>query len=188
MTQITPELIKEVHKHSDVIVSESELMAAFDRLALALTDDFSESNPIFVCCMNGGLFSTSEVLKRLSFPLQIDYVHATRYRKNKDGSINWIKTPNINPEGRVVILVDDILDGGVTLAEVKKYYQNKKVKAVKTLVTLDKRAPREASGLEKCDYKGLSIENRYVYGLGLDYHGYLRNIPAIHAVHPKHMI
>lgn len=189
MTKITPNFIKEVHAESDILISESELAKAFDAIGDKLNKDLSNRNPIFVCCMNGGLMTTSEVVKRLVMPLQIDYVHASRYKHDyAGGKLNWIKAPNLDFKGRAVVLLDDILDGGITLAEIKKFYLAGGAAEVLTVVMLDKITDREHEGLHVADYVGLRVEDRYVYGFGLDYHGYLRNVPAIYAVAEHHMI
>ncbi len=190
MAKITPSFIREVFDASSEIVSQSVLEGSFDTLANEVTTRHRKDNPIAVCVMNGGLFITSEIVKRLSFPLQVDYIHASRYRNEYTGSqtLNWVKTPNIDPRGRTVILFDDILDGGLTLAEVKRYYEDRGAAKVLTAVMLDKDAPREKGGLIQADYAGLKVENKFLFGFGLDYHGYLRNVPAIHAVDKKHMI
>ncbi|MDA7742345.1 hypoxanthine-guanine phosphoribosyltransferase [Francisellaceae bacterium] len=189
MAEITPNFIKEVHAESDILISESELNLAFDNVAKQLNIDLADKNPIFVCCMNGGLMFTSEIVKRLTMPLQIDYVHASRYRNDYEGGkLNWIKEHNIDFKDRTVVLLDDILDGGITLAEIKKFYEAGGAGEVLTTVMLDKITDREHAGLKSADYVGLPVEDLYVYGFGLDYHGYLRNVPAIYAVAKHHMI
>ncbi|MFZ9034673.1 MAG: hypoxanthine-guanine phosphoribosyltransferase [Francisellaceae bacterium] len=190
MADITPGFIKEVFDASRVLVDKSTLEGSFDTLAKKISTEQKKENPIAVCVMNGGLFITSEIVKRLLFPLQVDYIHASRYRNEYTGSqtLNWVKTPNIDPKGRTVVLFDDVLDGGLTLAEVKRYYEDRGALKVLTAVMLDKKAPREKGGLAVADYAGLEIENEFVFGFGLDYHGYLRNCPEIRAVAKKHMI
>ena len=190
MANITPEFIKEVFDKSSVFVTQDQLEQSFDALASEIEGKHKKDNPIAVCVMNGGLFIASEIVKRLRFPLQVDYIHASRYRNEYSGSqtLNWVKTPNIDPTGRVVILFDDILDGGLTLAEVRRYYQDRGAKKVLTAAMLDKKAPREKGGLLQADYYGVEVENEFLFGFGLDYHGYLRNVPAIHAVAKEHMI
>ncbi|WP_116964104.1 hypoxanthine-guanine phosphoribosyltransferase [Fastidiosibacter lacustris] len=190
MPQITPHFIKEVFDASNVVVSKEELELAFGKLANGITQAHIKDNPIAVCVMNGGLFITSEIVKRLRFPLQVDYIHASRYGNEYTGTsmLNWVKTPNIDPLGRTVILFDDILDGGLTLSEVKRYYEDRGAARVLTAVMLDKKAPREKGGLLKTDYCGTEVENEWVFGFGLDYYGYMRNVPEIRAVDKKHMI
>lgn len=190
MSKITPTFIKEVFDSSRVIVSQQLLEVSFQKVAAEITQKHIKDNPIAVCVMNGALFITSEIVKRLSFPLQVDYIHASRYGNKYTGAniLNWVKTPNINPQGRTVILFDDILDGGLTLSEVKRYYEDRGSLNVLTTVMLDKKAPRDKGGLLKADYYGIEVENKFLFGFGLDYHGYMRNVPEIRAVNAKHMI
>ncbi|WP_119328599.1 hypoxanthine-guanine phosphoribosyltransferase [Cysteiniphilum halobium] len=190
MSKITPSFIKEVFDASRVIVSQEALEVSFEKVATEIKQKHIKDNPIAVCVMNGGLFITSEIVKRLNFPLQVDYIHASRYGNEYTGTnmLNWVKTPNINPQGRTVILFDDILDGGLTLSEVKRYYEDRDALNVLTAVMLDKQAPRDKGGLIKADYYGLEVENEFLFGFGLDYHGYMRNVPEIRAVAAKHMI
>jgi hypoxanthine phosphoribosyltransferase len=186
---INPSFIKNVIKRSQIFVTQSQLSSACKRLAREITISHHHHNPIVVCIMNGGLFVTSEVLKYLSFPLQVDYAHISRYQSKFNGSdiISWIKLPNINPEGRNVILFDDVLDGGLTLAQVKQYYKKCGAKGVFTVVMLDKQCTRTKCGLAKADYFGIKVEDEFLFGFGLDYHGYLRNMPSIHATSSSHI-
>lgn len=190
MLKITPDVIKEVFATSRVIVSQELLEEYFEKVSAEITQRHIKDNPIAICVMNGGLFITSEIVKRLRFPLQVDYVHASRYGNEYTGAnmLNWVKTPNINPDGRTVILFDDILDGGLTLSEVKRYYEDRGAINVFTAVMLDKKVRRDKGGLLKADYYGFEVANEFLFGFGLDYHGYMRNVPEIRAVNFKHMI
>ena len=187
---ITPDFIKKVFDNSNILINREELEKIFTKISLDITDRHKKDNPIIVCLMKGGLFITSEISKRLHFPLQIDYVHASRYNNAYHGSdkINWIKEPHINPSDRTVILFDDILDQGLTLAAVKKYYETQNTKEILTAVMLDKKVERKNNGLLKADYTGVEVGNQFLFGFGLDYHGYLRNTPSIHAVPKKYLI
>lgn len=187
--EITPEFIREVQAKATLLLSREQLMAAFDRMAVEMTEKLADKNPLFLVVMNGGLFCASEMLLRLNFPLQMDYVQATRYCGKTHGStIQWKKEPGQSVKDRVIVIVDDILDGGLTLQAVIDYCYGEGAKEVYTAVMLDKPDARMVDVLKKADFTGLAIENKYVYGFGLDYHEYLRNIPAIYAVAPEHMI
>lgn len=190
MSKITPDFIRKVFNSSRIIVSRQVLENSFEKVANEITQKHMKDNPIAVCVMNGGLFITSEIVKRLHFPLQVDYIHASRYGDKYRGAniLDWLKKPSINPKVRTVILFDDILDGGLTLPEIKRYYQNRGALNVLTAVMLDKKAPRDKGGLVRADYYGVKVENRFLFGFGLDYHGYMRNVPEIRAVDAKYMI
>ncbi len=186
---MSPEFVKEVHQHAKLLITPSQISHAYDQMAEAITRDLQDENPIFVCLMNGGLFATAELTKRLNFPLQIDYVQASRYGNNYQGDqLTWIKSPNINPQNRTVVICDDILDGGITLGESVRYFESLGAGRIITAVLLDKQVNRASNGLREAGYAGLTIGDYFVYGCGLDYHGYFRNVPAIYAVDPKHMI
>lgn len=187
--EVTPAFIREVQAKARLLISRAEIMAAFDRLAIEMKAKLADKNPLFLVVMNGGLFCASEMLLRLDFPLQMDYVQATRYSGTTHGStIQWKKEPGQSVKDRVIVIVDDILDGGLTLQAVIDYCYGEGAKEVYTAVMLDKPTARMPNVLKRADFTGLAIENKYVYGFGLDYHEYLRNIPEIYAVAEQHMI
>jgi hypoxanthine phosphoribosyltransferase len=158
---------------------------AIHKMAAAITAQLSESNPIVMCIMNGGLITTGKLVTELNFPLQIDYLHATRYRNTTSGhDLNWIKYPSLPLTGRTVLIVDDILDEGATLAAVIQYCKEQKAARVCSAVLTDKKHTRKVSDV-KADFVGLEIEDAYVFGYGLDYKGYLRNAPGIFAIDPS---
>ena len=190
LKNIKPKYIQDVFENSRIIKTAEDLTRSFDVVAENITADLKKENPIVVSLMNGGVFITCEIMKRLCFPLQYDYIDVRRYNNNYKGNlkVTWSKSPNIDPRNRTVILFDDILDGGITLSVVKKYYEGKGAKKTLTAVMFDKNTPREIGGLENADYVGLQVENEFLFGFGLDYHGYLRNVPSINAVSKKYMI
>lgn len=188
MQTITPEFIREVQKRATLLVSKETIDAAFIRLAHEVTQVLEHANPVVITLMSGGLFTTSELCLRLNFPLEMDYIHATRYDGKTSGhEIKWRKEPSVNLHNRNVLLVDDILDGGITLKHARDYCEGKGAQAVYTLALLDKVSARLPEGLKKADFTGLEVPNEYVFGYGLDYHNYLRNVPGIYAVAKEHM-
>lgn len=181
--------VKAVYETAELIASKAEVMAGLDRMAVKMRAELAELDPIFLCVMNGGLIAMSELLLRLDFPLQYDYIHVSRYHGETSGSssIHWKHEPFISLEDRVVVVVDDILDGGVTLAAIVDYCESMKSRKVYTAVMIDKPEGREANGLQKADFVGINIPNRFIFGLGLDYHNYLRNAPGIFAVADRYL-
>jgi hypoxanthine phosphoribosyltransferase len=171
-----------MHPEADLLHSESEINAAYDRLAAALERDYFDKNPLILCVMVGGLFTTSEVLKRVSFPLQLDYLHATRYRGETSGSdLVWKVHPSFSLAGRHVLIIDDILDEGPTLAAIQKQLRAEAPASLKTLVLCEKVHSRKDPAAS-ADYIGLQVEDRYVFGCGMDCREYGRQLPAIYAV------
>jgi hypoxanthine phosphoribosyltransferase len=173
--------LNRVLQNATCLLSHDELMKAFDTLAEKINVVLKEENPILLTVMNGALMTSSELAKRLNFPLEMDYVHATRYRGEfAGGAIHWLHEPNSSLKDRTVLVVDDILDGGITLAEIVAYCNNHGAKKVYTAVMLDKYQKRVPNGLQKADFVGIEIEDHFVFGFGLDYQGYWRNTNAIY--------
>lgn len=167
---------------ADCLATAEEVNKAFDTMAKAITKEFKTSLPVVYCIMNGGLFTTSELLKRLNFPLEVDYLQASRYRRQTEaGQLHWRVEPEVAVKGRSVLLIDDILDEGATLAAIAEFCLEQGAKTVKSAVLVDKQHQRKAIAGFKADFTGLEIEDRYLFGCGMDYQGYLRNLPAIYA-------
>lgn len=176
------ERIQKVAQDADCLASAAAVSQALDAMAVAVTQRFAQSLPLVYCVMNGGVFTTSELLKRLKFPLEIDYIHATRYRrKTQAGDLHWRLEPEIAMKGRSVLVVDDVLDEGATLAAIKDFCLAEGALEVACAVLVDKQHNRKASDSFKAEFTGLEIEDRYLFGCGMDYQGYLRNLPAIYA-------
>jgi hypoxanthine phosphoribosyltransferase len=149
-------------------------------MASAIARKLTGQNPLLICVMNGGVVLYGKLLGRLNFPLQCDYIHATRYREQLAGSeLHWIAGPHADPAGRTVVLVDDILDEGMTLEALVRYYHERGAAAVYSAVLTVK--DRNRSTDIKADFTGLTVPDRYVFGYGMDYKGYLRNAPGIYA-------
>jgi hypoxanthine phosphoribosyltransferase len=181
-----PKDIREVFKRATQVFSKEEIERALDKMAKEISERFSDSDPIFLCVVIGGIVPLGNLLPRLDFPLEVDYIHVTRYQgKNCGEEIIWKARPARCLKDRVIIIVDDILDGGLTLSAIIDYCREQQAKEVYTAVLLDKQKPREKGGLEKADIHGLVIDDRFVFGYGLDYKEYLRNAPGIYVADPK---
>lgn len=181
MSTTTPEDAQRVYDEADRLFAEADVEAALGRMAADITARMAGENPLLLCVLTGGVVAMGKLLTRLDFPLQIDYVHATRYRgATAGGQLHWIVRPATPLQGRTVLLIDDILDEGITLAEVIKECHNQGAKAVYSAALVEKHHDRK-NGLE-ADFVGLEVPDRYVFGYGMDYKSYLRNAPGIFAV------
>lgn len=175
------ETIKQVEAESDCLSDAKQLNDVLDIVAKNITDDLADENPLVLCVMTGGVIPTGHLVTRLSFPLQLDYIHATRYRgETSGGELHWIQEPSISLKDRTVLIIDDIFDEGITLYEIAKYCEAKGAATVKSMVLVNKVHDRKAD--YQPDYVGIDIEDRYLFGFGMDYKNYLRNVNAIHAV------
>lgn len=172
-----------VFEEADCLHTEAEVQVAIDRMAGAITARLATSNPVLFCVMNGGLILTGQLLPRLRFPLQAEYLHATRYRQETTGGIlEWKVPPSVDIRGRTVLIVDDILDEGTTLAAIVDYCSKQGAAEVLTAVLVDKQHERKARPGLRGDFTGLEVEDRFLFGYGMDYKGYWRNAPGIFAV------
>jgi hypoxanthine phosphoribosyltransferase len=172
--------IKQVSASAELIYSETQVEAALDDMATAISSALANSNPLVLCVLNGGIVVMGKLLTRLAFPLNIDAINATRYQnQTSGGTVRWLVKPETPLTNRTVLVVDDILDEGITLAEIKDYCLGRGAEAVYTAVLLDKDLGKVKP--IHADFVGLTVENRYLFGYGMDYKGYLRNAAGIFA-------
>ena len=182
-----PAEIKQVLATATCIYSREQVEDALDQMAQQMQNNLADTNPILLCVVLGGMVPLGNLLPRLDFPLEIDYVHATRYCGETSGSeLIWKAEPSGDLQGRTVVIVDDILDGGVTLQAICDYCQQHGAAQVQTAVLVDKLVARQPGGTAKADYTGLTVGDDYVFGYGMDYHEYLRNAPGIYKVAAKY--
>lgn len=175
--------IETILAKAEQLYTERQILDAIDEMAAEISQQLQDKQPICLSVMIGGLIPTGQLLPRLDFPLELDYIHATRYKKaTTGGDLDWIKYPSINLENRTILVIDDILDEGLTLQAIVKYCLEAGAKEVFTAVLVEKDLEQRA-GLQKADFTGLIVPNRYVFGYGMDYQGQLRYVPGIYAVH-----
>ncbi len=184
MSAVSLEHIKEVKRTAECLHNAKAVAKAFDKMALQITETLGDKNPLLISLMNGGLIASGQLLLRLDFVLQVDFIHASRYREKTAGGtrLNWLVKPHQLLKDRHVLLIDDILDEGMTLYEVAQFCKREGAKQVYTAVLVDKKHNRRQPPGFTADYTGLEIEDRYVFGCGMDYRGYLRNANGIYAV------
>jgi hypoxanthine phosphoribosyltransferase len=174
--------VQQVLKDADILYTRTEVEIALDRMAAEITVTLANKNPLILCLMIGAVIPVGILIPKLNFPLELDYVHATRYKRDtKGGHIEWLKKPSKELNGRIVLLLDDILDEGFTLSALIDECKKNNAAEIYTAVLVDKQVNRTRS-LIKADFTGLNVPDRYVFGYGMDYKGYLRNVPGIYAV------
>jgi len=176
-----PVEITRVFDESEELLSHSDVQAAIDRLADQLNAQVSDKDPVVLCVMNGGLVFTGELMRRIRFLHQLDYVHATRYRGDTVGrEIVWHARPSIDLRDRTVVVLDDILDEGYTLDAIIKDCYSSGASKVISAVLVEKQHSRRCD--VEANFVGLKVPDRYEFGYGMDYKGYLRNSMGIYAV------
>ena len=173
---------EQVLSEADLLYTAAEVDAAIEKMAQDITKVLCDKNPIVLCLMVGAVIPVGKLLPLLQFPLQLEYVHASRYRgKTSGGEIHWIKKPDIDMKNRNVLIVDDILDEGITLTSIKEACQKAGAQNIYTAVLVDKQIEKQRD-ITSADFTGLTVPDRYVFGCGMDYKDYLRNCPGIYAV------
>lgn len=179
MTQVSP---RQLLDQSEVLFSEADVAAAIQQLAAEVSNVLADSEPLVLCVMSGATVFAGQLLPLLGFPLEFDYVQASRYHNRTTGGddVVWKMSPGENVRGRTLLLLDDILDEGHTLAAVRKKCLEAGAARVLIAVLTEKETGHEKP--VRADFVGLAVPNRYVFGCGMDVYGWWRNLPAIHAL------
>jgi hypoxanthine phosphoribosyltransferase len=175
---------RKILAESDVLVSAAQCAAATTRVAAEITAAIGGSAPLVLAVMGGATVFAGHLLPQLAFPLEFDYIHVSRYGdKTRGGEIRWKVEPSKQVEGRTVLVLDDILDEGETMAEIRRRVLAMGAARFQCAVfcekLIDKPKPIAA------DFVGITVPNRYVFGYGMDVSGAWRNLPAVHAVAGK---
>lgn len=171
-----------VYRQADCLYSWEQVGRVCDGMAEEITHAIGGDVPVVLTVMTGAVIPAAELLLRLDFPLELDYIHATRYGDTtRGGELEWICRPRTPLADRTVLVVDDILDEGYTLAAILDACRKGGADKVYSAVLVRKRHDRCVPGLA-ADFVGLEVDDRYVFGCGMDYKGYLRNVPGIYAV------
>lgn len=178
---ISPAQAQAVMDKARCLYDLSELNHALDRLAKEIIAVLEHSNPLVISVMNGGLIPGGHLITRLPFSLQVDYLHATRYRgETSGGQLHWTVKPQHDLADRTVLIIDDILDEGITLNSILEFCREQGAHKVYSCVLVEKEHDRK-QGCPDADFVGVKVEDVYVFGFGMDYKGYLRNAPGIYA-------
>lgn len=176
------EELERIRTESDLLHTEEEICVVYDRMAVEIRRELGDTMPLVLSILTGGLIPTGQLLPRLDMDLELDYLHATRYRGGtRGGELHWITRPTVPLKGRTVLIVDDILDEGLTLCAIQKYCIEQGAGRAYTAVLVEKRVEKRPVDVT-AEFVGIVVEDRYVFGCGMDYHGYFRNLPEIRAV------
>ena len=171
-------------KDSDPVASAEQVQAAVERVAAEIDARLRDSYPLVLAVMGGAIVFAGQILPKLRFPLDFDYLHASRYGKGTLGSnaIEWRGAPPQGIAGRNVLVLDDILDGGDTMAAIRSRVMELGAKSFHCAVLVEKLLQKEKP--IRPDFVGMSIPDRFVFGCGMDARGYWRNLPEIRALRP----
>ena len=178
---MTPEEARRLLAEADLICPEDEVQDAIDRLAGEIDAALADSHPLVLTVMGGAVVFAGQLLPRLRFPLECDYLHATRYGDALQGrELRWLAAPRLPVAGRTVLVLDDILDEGITLAAIKAKLLDMGAARCLLAVLAEKDTGRAKP--VAADFTGLHLPDRFVFGCGMDAREAWRNLPAIYAV------
>jgi hypoxanthine phosphoribosyltransferase len=166
---------------AELIHSAAAVDAAIGRVAAEISVKLKDQYPLLLSVMGGAVVFTGRLLPLLNFPLEFDYIHASRYGSaTRGGRVDWKVGPKGNVADRVVLVLDDILDAGDTMLAIRERVLGLGARAFYSAVLTDKR--KTTAKPIQADFIGLSLPDRYVFGCGMDAHGIWRNLPAIYAL------
>ena len=166
---------------AEILFSAEEVSKAVSRVAQEITEKLGDTTPLLLCVMTGGVPFAADLMSQLDFPLEFDYLHVTRYgQETAGGALSWRSAPWTSVKDRIVIVLDDILDEGVTLAAIVDRVTELGAKACYTAVATDKQNGKQKP--LKADFVALSVPDRFLFGYGMDVRGMWRNLPAIYAM------
>ena len=162
-----------------VLYSQKAIAAMVESLGKQLTADYKGTRPVMVCVLKGASIFFTDLCREMDCNLDMDFITVSSYgaSSKSSGVVKLTKDLDVNIEGRDVIIVDDIIDSGLTLKHLKQLFSTRNPKSVKTIALLDKKACHPAD--LATDYVGFQCPNEFVVGYGLDYANNYRNLPFI---------
>jgi len=179
--------IEDIINDSEVLYTSDEIKVGISNIADSINEYFIDvENSITVLpVMKGAIPFAGYLIPQLTFNTNIEYIHITRYHQNiGTEDCNWIYKPNKSVvKDRVILVMDDILDEGITLLNIKDELKLMGAKSIVTTVLFDKKINKKKS--TSADFVGLAVPNKYVYGFGLDFNGSGRNLPDLYSFNEK---
>lgn len=178
---IPPDKAWQILNTAEQICSAAAVSEAVQRLAREISARLQDCNPLVLSIMRGGVMFAGQLLPQLRFPLEFDYLDVTRYGDTtRGGTISWKVGPAAAVSGRTVLVLDDILDEGHTLAAIRDKLLAAGAQQVYSAVFAEKETGRDKP--IRADFVGVRLPNRYVFGFGMDVNGAWRNLPAVYAL------
>lgn len=167
----------------EILVSEEKLRKRIKELGAEISRDYAGEDLHLICILRGGVLFLSDLMRSLTVPNTIDFMAVSSYgssRRETTGQVRITLDLKDDISGRHVLLVEDIVDSGYTIASVLQFLETRHPKSLKVCTLLDKPERREVD--VPIDYRGFTIPNKFVFGYGLDLDGYHRNLPFVAAV------
>jgi hypoxanthine phosphoribosyltransferase len=162
-----------------VLVSEDALRARVAELGRAIAHDYAGASPVLIGVLQGAVPFIADLMRALPLDVTVDFLRASSYGAGTEssGAVRLLSDLTVDIKGRPVLIVDDIVDSGLTLAVLKRTLEARGPLSVRTCVLLDKQGRRQTE--IAVDYVGFAIPNVFVVGYGLDFDGLYRNLPYV---------
>lgn len=169
----------------EILLSEEELQAKIKELGAQLTEDYSDTTPLAVGVLKGGMPFMADLLKRIDTYIEMDFMAVSSYGSAlvSSGEVKILKDLDCSVEGRDILIIEDIIDSGLTLSYLVNLFKTRKAKSVKIVTLLDKPTGRKID--IQADYIGFTVPDAFVVGYGLDYQELYRNLPYIGVLKPE---
>ncbi len=163
---------------SEILISEEQIKAAVQQLGAQVTKDYQDKNPLMICILKGSTIFFTDLIREIDLPLEIDFMAISSYGANTvSGEVKMVKDLDRSIENRNVLIVEDIVDSGKTLAYLKRVLGNRGAASIRIVSLLDKPSRRVVP--LHVDYSGFEIPDAFVVGYGLDFNEKYRNLPVI---------
>ncbi|MEK5141298.1 hypoxanthine phosphoribosyltransferase [Paenibacillus sp. FSL M7-0134] len=169
----------------EILISEEEIQSKIKELGAQLSVKYEGKNPLVICVLKGAFIFMADLVKSITVPLELDFMAVSSYGAStkSSGIIKIIKDLDASVEGRDVLIVEDIIDSGLTLTHLIELLKNRNANSVCVVTLFDKPARRTVN-LE-ADYTGFTLPDAFVVGYGLDYAEHYRNLPYIGVLKPE---
>lgn len=167
-----------------IIISEENLQNKISDISKQISNDYRDKELIIICVLNGAIFFCVDLIKRLSVSAEIDYINVSSYHgTSSSGEVRLIRDISIDIENKDVLILEDILDTGITLTYLKEHILSKNPRSLKICSLLDKPSRRKKD--IKLDYTGFVIDDIFIIGYGMDYNQKYRQLPYIGELKPE---
>ncbi|MFS1516798.1 hypoxanthine phosphoribosyltransferase [Bacillus sp. SM2101] len=173
------------HDIQKVLVTEKEIQEKVNELGEVLTKDYQEKFPLAIGVLKGAMPFMADLLKRVDTYLEMDFMDVSSYGTSRvsSGEVKILKDLDTSVEGRDILIIEDIIDSGLTLSYLVELFRYRKAKSIKIVTLLDKPSGRKSD--VEADYVGFIVPDEFVVGYGLDYLEKYRNLPYIGVLKPE---
>lgn len=169
----------------EILITEEEIQEKVKDLGKLLTEEYNDKFPLVIGVLKGAMPFMSDLVKRIDTYLEMDFMDVSSYGNStvSSGEVKIIKDLNTSVEGRDLLIMEDIIDSGLTLSYLVELFKHRKANSIKIVTLLDKPTGRKAK--IEADYVGFNVPDAFVVGYGLDYQEKYRNLPYIGVLKPE---